>query len=160
MGWIKRKGDSSAVGDDEPAPGEERTPPARTPPVAPSQSDDEKVEVGVAAADSDKRGGAEPSIISYGVEISGRLRSDGPIHVEGRIEGSLESDEVSIGTTGVVMGEIHALQLSVHGELEGEGICEKLTMGPSASYRGSLDCESLELASGGILVGKVRVGPT
>lgn len=152
MGWIKRE-EAASKGTDEAVPPEEAPATHADPPQAGGQA-------GVARPGADKEGGAQPSIISFGMEISGRLRSDGPIHIEGRIEGGLESDEVLIGATGEVTGEVQALQVSVHGAFEGEGICERLTIGPSASYRGSLDCESLELATGGILVGKVRVGPT
>lgn len=156
MGWIKRKEEGS-TGTDEAAPPEEE---ARATPADPVQADEGEAQAGAAPLDSDRKGGAQPSIISSGMEISGELRSNGPIHVEGRIEGSLESDEVLIGATGEVTGEVQASQLSVHGAFEGDGVCERLTIGPSASYRGSLDCESLELATGGILVGKVQVGST
>jgi len=151
MGWINRKEDASTGADEASSPEQARA-------TSADPQDEAEGQAGVARSGSNKDGGAQPSIISSGMDVSGQLRSDGPIHVEGRIEGSLESDEVLIGATGEVTGEVQASQLSIHGAFEGDGVCERLTIGPSASYRGSLDCESLELATGGILVGKVRVG--
>ncbi len=163
MGWIKKRGEASGVeqavdrSDDSEGSGG-RTADGET---------GEEFDQGSAATASPEPASskedvpreAQPSIISFGVEIEGHLRSAGPIHVEGHIEGSLESDQVSIGSTGEVLGEVRAVGLSIYGTFEGEGACVSLTMGASANYRGKLQCETLELASGAVLEGTVEAGP-
>jgi cytoskeletal protein CcmA (bactofilin family) len=110
----------------------------------------------VTAQDDD--GKTLPSVLSRGMTIIGEVRSTGPLTIEGRIEGSVDCDDLSVGPTGRIEGEIRSVSLQIEGAFEGEAKCSALEMGPKASFKGNLTCKSMALAFGAIVSGDVKVG--
>lgn len=107
---------------------------------------------------SEEEGRTLPSVLSRGMTIEGEVRSTGPLVIEGRIEGSVDCDELSVGPTGQIEGVIRSLNLQIEGQFEGEATCSALEMGARANFTGTLVCKSLVLASGATVSGEVMVG--
>lgn len=79
------------------------------------------------------------TIVAEGTKLRGELTLDAKLHVDGRVEGSIQSKEdVSIGLSGVVEANVSARNLVICGVL-----------------KGSVECDHVEVASGGTLVGNV-----
>ncbi|WP_324187590.1 bactofilin family protein [Thiomicrorhabdus heinhorstiae] len=87
--------------------------------------------------------------------IKGELvHQDGPLHVDGTVEGVLDSDhDVSIGHEGRVSGLVKARNLVVSGVLEGKVACEKLEILKGGKFVGELVCGDLAIESGGKFIG-------
>ncbi|MCC5863680.1 MAG: polymer-forming cytoskeletal protein [Wenzhouxiangella sp.] len=82
------------------------------------------------------------TVIAAGTKLVGDLALSDNLHVDGRIEGSIESEgEVSIGEQGQVEGEIKAAKVLVSGR-----------------FNGDIDAERLEIVASGEVSGTVLVG--
>jgi len=85
--------------------------------------------------------GGETAYIGKSLLIKGEVSGSEPIHIEGRIEGSisLPGGHVSVGREGVVTSSVHAGEVIIRGTLQGN---------VTASDR-------VEIHRGGNLIGKV-----
>jgi len=87
------------------------------------------------------QGGGETAYIGKSLLIKGEVSGSEPIHIEGRVEGSisLPGGHVSIGRAGVVVSSVQAGEIIVRGTLQGN---------VKASDR-------VEIYRGGTLIGQV-----
>lgn len=98
------------------------------------------------------------SIISTDVEIKGSIKSSGAIHIDGKVEGDITADDVTIGSAGQIVGEIKAETLLIKGKtigsihagrvelesgavVEGDIIHTTLVIQPDASIEGQIKRE-------------------
>ena len=90
---------------------------------------------------SDKsKNSANTTIFSAGTRIEGNLKGNCRIHVDGEFSGCIISKGIiSVGKTGSIEGEVFSKKLIVTGNFMGEA-----------------DCEEVEIAAGGKLVGQVK----
>ena len=80
------------------------------------------------------------SIIAEGNRVHGELILDGNLHVDGQVEGSIQAaQDVSIGFSGSVEATVKARRMVVCGYL-----------------KGNVECDHLEIVSGGTLIGNVN----
>ncbi|RUM58004.1 MAG: hypothetical protein DSY60_03095 [Persephonella sp.] len=80
------------------------------------------------------------TIISEGSFIKGDLKFSGSVHVDGEIEGTIICEQIlTIGKTGKILGTIQADKLIISGLVEGE-----------------VDCNVLEVLTGGKFVGEAQ----
>ena len=83
----------------------------------------------------------ETTIISKSTKVTGELKLDSNLHVDGEIEGIINSSSVvSVGKSGVVDGEIYAQKVLVSGLVKGK-----------------IDAEHIEIVTGGRVVGEIVV---
>jgi cytoskeletal protein CcmA (bactofilin family) len=81
------------------------------------------------------------TIISTGTKINGNFELNAKLHIEGEVEGKIESNNlVSIGKTGTIKGELKANKLLVNGVFEGK-----------------LDVNILEITKGGKVIGEIAI---
>jgi cytoskeletal protein CcmA (bactofilin family) len=79
------------------------------------------------------------TIISQGAKLKGDFNLSAKLHVEGEIEGKIISkNQISIGKTGIIKGEI---------------TCSKLVL--SGKFKGKIECDALEITNHGVLEGDV-----
>ncbi|WP_293445923.1 polymer-forming cytoskeletal protein [Persephonella sp.] len=79
------------------------------------------------------------TIISEGSHISGELKFNGSVHIDGEVEGNIFCEKVvTVGKKGKVKGKITAEKIIVSGFVEGDA-----------------DCTSIEIISGGKFVGEI-----
>jgi cytoskeletal protein CcmA (bactofilin family) len=101
--------------------------------------------------------GPPPSIISEGVQIVGTLHCQGPLHLEGAVDGSITCPDLAVGAAGSIIGEVQAVRLRIDGFVTGSIRSEIVEMGPTARVDGILACASLMLAEGAQFLGDVTV---
>jgi cytoskeletal protein CcmA (bactofilin family) len=99
-----------------------------------------------------------PSVHSAGTRIKGEIVSQGALHIEGEVCGSVQCAELTVGPQGSVEGEIAAQRVHLEGRARGEVACERLEMAGTARMRGVLACKVLVLHGGATLEGEVSVG--
>lgn len=82
------------------------------------------------------------TVIAAGTELVGNLALEDNLHVDGRIDGDVESQaEITIGQTGHMEGRISARRVLVSG-----------------TFDGHIDADRLEIVATGKVIGEVTVG--
>jgi cytoskeletal protein CcmA (bactofilin family) len=79
------------------------------------------------------------TIISSSTVVEGTIRSKCAVQIDGKHQGIIEADDtVVVGKTGFIDGDLKANRLTVNG-----------------NFKGTADCENVEILAGGALRGKV-----
>ncbi len=82
---------------------------------------------------------AGATVIAKGTCIIGGISTEGTVHIDGKFEGViLEADEISIGKTGEVIGDIKTNNLVVSGLFDGK-----------------IDCNVIQILSTGRVIGDI-----
>lgn len=100
----------------------------------------------------------EPTVISAGAVFTGNIKSPGPIHTQGVVEGDIDAPRVTLGVKGKAVGKITCQQLVIEGSFSGDLDCQEVTAGKTASLQGNISCETLTVAPGAAVNGDLRVG--
>lgn len=98
----------------------------------------------------------KPSIISEGFELIGDITSTGGLHVEGKIHGKIDVDNVTIGAKGSVKGSIRCNALNIKGNFDGEATCDTLNLSGNAVVNGDIQYRSLTMSTGAVLTGNIK----
>jgi cytoskeletal protein CcmA (bactofilin family) len=96
------------------------------------------------------------TVIAAGASIEGTVRCEGALHVDGRIQGSVESvSTVSVGADGMIKGDVLADEVTVGGRIEGTVIAaSRLHMLSTGAIYGDARYGSLEVDRGGLIEGR------
>lgn len=96
------------------------------------------------------------TVITAGTICEGKLRSPGSIRVEGRIVGEIVAGQnVSIGSSGEVDGNVSAKVVSIGGKITGGILAqEKLVFESKAIVRGDIRAAKLVIDEGALFDGK------
>ena len=114
-----------------------------------------------APAASEAKPIAEPkpvtSVFGATLRFKGELRADEDFVLQGRIEGSIHhSQNLTIGTDGVVKGDSRARTIVVEGSVEGDLYAlESISIRPTARVLGNLLAPRVAIADGANFNGKV-----
>ena len=95
-----------------------------------------------------------PSFISADLCIAGDVISNGELHVEGKVEGSVRAKHITIGEKGQVIGTVTGNDVTICGRVNGDVCANKLHLTGSASVVGDLEHNSLSMEAGATLEGK------
>jgi cytoskeletal protein CcmA (bactofilin family) len=126
--------------------GTDRTiPTAEVPAAAPYGAQD------VARAPS---GGSQiVSVISRGLTVTGNLESEGAIQVDGKIEGDVRGQTVTIGEGAVIKGAVYGDSVKVAGTIQGKVEAQTVAIGSSGRMEGDIIHERLEIQPGAYVDG-------
>ena len=94
-----------------------------------------------------------PSIISDNAQVKGNLSSSGIIHVDGRLLGDIDCDELVIGLRGIVKGNVKVQKLYIYGMLEGTADVDYLFVAKSAKLIGDAAHCSIAIEPGAFIDG-------
>jgi hypothetical protein len=78
---------------------------------------------------------ATPSILSADLKVVGNLECAGDVQVEGRIEGDIRSQSVTVGEGADVRGSIFAERVRIGGTVQGEISAPVIVIAKSAKVR-------------------------
>ncbi|MBX3408821.1 MAG: polymer-forming cytoskeletal protein [Phycisphaeraceae bacterium] len=106
-------------------------------------------------------GGNETTIIGTGARFKGELVLDGPMQIQGAIEGTVTSQsQVQIGRGAQCRATIDAATIVVDGAVEGDLLArERLQLNSTSNVTGDIAAAALIVAEGATFVGRVSVGP-
>jgi len=94
------------------------------------------------------------TIISKGVIIKGELELAAKLHVEGVIEGRVNStNDISIGKEGFIKGELVAHKLTITGKFEGSADCDTIEIMAGGIVKGDIKIKNIIIENGGIFTG-------
>ena len=104
---------------------------------------------------SDKSGQNSLSIITEGIEFSGEINTDGDIHIDGNMKGTIKAHEVVIGPNGNFDGEIMSEVLKVSGLIKGKFTIKNLFIKRDGLLQGKAKYEIIVVDSGGKIQGEL-----
>ncbi|WP_411281521.1 bactofilin family protein [Gemmatimonas sp.] len=101
------------------------------------------------------------SVIDDELMISGDICTKGTIRVDGRVEGAVHrADTLIIGAGGTVVGNIEAREVVIGGTLHGNlTVSERVEVQATATVRGDIRAEAVQLLEGGAVHGHIAIGP-
>ena len=140
-----------------PAPRAAATAPTETKPAELKAADVKSPEVKAA----DLKPSAEPkptsSVFGPTLRFKGELRADEDFVMQGRIEGSIHhTQNLTIGTDGVVKGDSRARNIIVDGTIDGDLYAlESISIRPTAKVQGNLMAPRVSIADGASFNGKI-----
>lgn len=99
------------------------------------------------------------TLIGASVKVEGNFVGAGDVVVEGHVAGTLKtSKNLRVGQAAVVKADVEAANIWVAGEIRGQVKCAgKIELAPTAKIFGNVDTQSIAVAHGAILHGKVTM---
>lgn len=102
------------------------------------------------------------NLIGHGTEITGDIKSDGDIRIDGALNGNLITvGKVVIGETGKVKGEIDCRNSDVSGVIEGKiDVSELLSLKNTSRINGDITAKRLAIEPGAVFTGTCKMEPS
>lgn len=106
--------------------------------------------------------GTELNLIAAGTIFEGKLRTPGSIRIDGRVIGEVTATQnISIGNSGDVDGNVSAKNVTIGGKIKGTIIAqEKLVFESKAIVRGDIRAAKLVIDEGALFDGKCAMAET
>ncbi len=101
---------------------------------------------------------SEPTVIARNMTIEGNLISDGEVHIDGTVIGSIKAAVCVVEATGSVTGEINADVLYAHGAITGPINAGHVRIYSGSQIKGDVYNETISIEDGAYLHGSVRHG--
>lgn len=96
------------------------------------------------------------SIICSDMEIVGSIKSQGALQIDGKVEGDVSAGDVTIGSTGKIVGEIKAETLRVKGHVKGAIRARKVELETGAHVQGDIIHAALIIQQDASFEGQVK----
>ena len=95
-----------------------------------------------------------PSIISATLHVTGNLKTDGDVQIDGEIDGDVQSKLLTLGESGVINGAIVADLARIAGTVNGSITARVVELGRSAKITGDINHFSLAIEPGAYIQGQ------
>ncbi len=109
-----------------------------------------------APATSKQPSSAPPSILSFGLRITGNLVTDGELQVDSFVEGDIAATKITVGERACVKGEIVAEVVIVEGEISGSVRARQVELAHTAKVHGDICHETLAIEAGAHVDGLLK----
>ncbi len=96
------------------------------------------------------------SIISKDLFLKGDLTTDGLLEIEGKIEGNIKGNEITIRESGFVNGNIISNILNIKGNFQGTIKSQRINVSGKANIKGTLEYVSLCVEDGSSIDGDLK----
>jgi len=124
-----------------------------------SRSPDRPQVSGAPTAEPRRGGGpGERAVIGPSIVVTGEIRGEEDLLVQGRVEGTIElaAHSITIGTDGRVQADTHGRIVTIEGEVEGDVRGEeKVVLRPTARVRGTITAPRVALEDGARFQGTI-----
>jgi cytoskeletal protein CcmA (bactofilin family) len=100
-------------------------------------------------------GTQEPTYIGKDARLQGNVYSDGEIHIDGTIEGSVQSHTCLVDLNGEVRGSLSAQYVVVRGRVLGPITATQVTIQKGAHVEGDVMHEGLSIEHGAFVMGSI-----
>ena len=96
-------------------------------------------------------------MIGEGVTITGNIKSNNEVIIQGTVEGDIESNTILINKSGKIKGNIKTKKMIVEGKAEGEfNIDEILNIKSEGNINGKITYGGIQIDEGGKLSGEIN----
>lgn len=96
------------------------------------------------------------SVISASLKVTGNLESDAEIRLEGKVEGDVRGNIVTIGESADVTGSVYGETVNLAGTINGKVEGRNVVVSKTARSTGDIIHESLQIESGAYVDGHCR----
>ena len=96
------------------------------------------------------------SIISKDLCLKGDLTTDGLLEIEGKIEGNIKGNEITIRESGFVNGNIISNISNIKGNFQGTIKSQRINVSGKANIKGTLEYVSLCVEDGSSIDGDLK----
>ena len=97
-----------------------------------------------------------PSLISSDLKIDGNLTCEGVIQIDGKVNGDINGNSLTIGESAEVDGVVTADNVTVHGKMQGEIRSHTVHIMSTARITGDILHQSLAVEAGAQIEGQLR----
>lgn len=95
-----------------------------------------------------------PSILGPDLAITGDMKSDGEIQIDGRHDGNIIAAKLTIGEQGSVVGTVKAKWVHVRGKISGKISANVVELASTANVQADITQDQLTIANGAFFDGK------
>lgn len=96
------------------------------------------------------------SVIGPDMVITGNVKAQADLHVEGRIEGDIDCGNLVQGPGSLVQGQVRADSARIAGTIEGSVTVRQLTVEKGARIVGDVEYDSLTIETGAQIDGRMK----
>lgn len=97
-----------------------------------------------------------PSILSSDLSVTGNLKTQGDIQIEGQIDGDIRAHQLTVGESATIRGEIVAEDIVVNGRVVGRVRGLKVRLSATARVEGDIIHKTIAIESGAHFEGSVQ----
>ena len=91
------------------------------------------------------------SILASDFQITGSLRSTGEIHIDGIVNGEVVADQITVGQSGTVIGDLIAERITIAGTVHGTVTATAVSLMKTARVHVDVRCHEFSSAPGAVL---------
>jgi len=95
-----------------------------------------------------------PSILARDLIITGDIKTDGEVQIDGRLDGNIKASVVIVGEQGAVNGKIACDSVHVRGKVTGKVDATSVELSETANVQADLVQDKLVIANGAFFDGK------
>ena len=96
-------------------------------------------------------------LIGEGVTITGTVKADNKVTIQGTLDGDLECSNVTVCKSGYIKGELKVETMEVEGKVEGGvNITDLLHIKSKGSVSGKIFYGNIKIDDGGTLIGEIK----
>ncbi len=102
----------------------------------------------------------QTNVLASGIEIVGTIRFQNDMHIDGKIDGKIESEsgKVTIGEKADIKGNIKAGEVYVYGHVDGNVHSDRCHLHGQAIVNGDITTSRLSMDEGARLRGRAEIG--
>ena len=86
-----------------------------------------------------------PTVIGAGCKVTGDIKTDHNVQINGEVVGNITAETVVIGRGGIVIGDINTPVLFLHGTLDGSATVNTANVFNAAKMTGTLAYKTLNI---------------
>ncbi len=100
------------------------------------------------------------NVLAAGIEIVGTIRFQNDMHIDGKIDGQIESEsgKVTIGEQAYIKGNIKAGEINVYGRVEGNMQSQRCHLHENSVVTGDVTSKGFSMNEGAKLSGHTEIG--
>jgi cytoskeletal protein CcmA (bactofilin family) len=97
---------------------------------------------------------AVPSIFGLDIVVTGDIKTDGDVQIDGQLDGNVIANHVMIGEQGAVNGKISAAKATIRGKVTGKIDASSVELSETANVQADIIQDHLIIANGAFFDGK------
>lgn len=109
-----------------------------------------------APAPAPARPRSAPSVLSSDLIVTGNIRTQGDVQVEGEVEGDIRAHHLTVGESSTIRGEIVAEEVIVNGRVIGRVRGLKVRLSATARVEGDIIHKTIAIEAGAHFEGSVQ----
>ena len=124
------------------------------PPKATPKSNMENTAMKKPMPSAPRTSNSAPSILGRDITITGDIKTDGEVQVDGRLDGNVIAAVITVGESGSVNGTIKADRVHIRGKVQGKVTAISVELSETANVAADLTQDELSIANGAFFDGK------